>query len=193
MVNKRQQNIRCFVAIEIPEDIQNRLIAIQDEIRQQIGPASWVKPGNIHLTLKFLEEVSHNDIQSVGEVIEQVAQRHPAFSMQIGGIGAFPNLERSRVLWTGITVGTAEIKVLAQEVNTELSGCGYPADSKQLNPHLTLARLRSRVDLNPLVDTFRQYDQIDGTNMEVNGIALIQSELHPSGAIYTPLKFCALK
>lgn len=193
MVNRKRQNIRCFVAIEISEQIQNRLTAIQDELRQYIEPASWVNPGNIHLTLKFLEEVNHSDIQSIGAVIEQVAQRHPAFSMQIGGIGAFPNLARSRVLWTGITVGAAEIKALAQEINTELSGCGYPADSKQFNPHLTLARLKSRVDLNPLIDTFRQYDQMDGTNMEVDGIALIQSELHPSGAIYTPLKFCALK
>lgn len=193
MVNRKQQNIRCFVAIEISEQIQSRLTAIQDELRQYIESASWVKPGNIHLTLKFLEEVNHSDIQSIGAVIEQVAQRHPAFSMQIGGIGAFPNLARSRVLWTGITVGAAEIKALAQEINTELGGCGYPADSKQFNPHLTLARLKSRVDLNPLIDTFRQYDQMDGTNMEVDGIALIQSELHPSGAIYTPLKFCALK
>jgi 2'-5' RNA ligase len=158
-----QQNIRCFVAIEIPEAIQNRLIAIQDELRGQIGPASWVQPGNIHLTLKFLEAVNQSDIQSIGEVIEQVTQRHPAFSMQIGGIGAFPNLTRSSVLWTGVTVGTTEIKALAQEINTELSGCGYAPDSKQLNPHLTLARLKSRVDLNPLVDRFRQYDQMDGT------------------------------
>jgi 2'-5' RNA ligase len=192
MENRMQQNIRCFVAIEIPEVVQNRLIAIQDELRRKIGRASWVKAGNIHLTLKFLGEVDPSDIQPIGEVLERVAQRHPPFSMRIGGIGAFPNLARPRVLWVGVTVGAAEVKAFAQELNAELSGCGYPSDNKRSNPHLTLARLKSGVNLNPLVDIFRQYDQMDGPDMVVDGIALIQSQLHPSGAIYTPLRFCAL-
>ena len=187
-----QQNIRCFVAIEIPADVQNRLIAIQEQLRRKIGCASWVKQGNIHLTLKFLGVVNPSDIQPIGEVIEKVTKKHPPFSMRIGGIGAFPNLDRPRVVWAGVKVGVAGVNALAQEVNTELSGCGYPSDNKRSNPHLTLARLKSGVNLNPLVDIFRQYDQMDGTDMVVDGIVLMQSQLYPSGPIYTSLKFCAL-
>ena len=97
--------IRCFVAIEIPEPIQNRLGRIQNSLQQQIQKASWVKPGNIHLTLKFLGDVDPADLGSIGEAIKSVAVRHRSFSLCIGGVGVFPNLARPRVIWAGVKVG----------------------------------------------------------------------------------------
>ena len=192
MKNTTQQNIRCFVAIEIPKAIQNHLISIQDELRKKIKQASWVKPGNVHLTLRFLGEVNPSHIETIGQTIQQVAVNHSTFSMLIGGMGAFPNLTRPRVIWVGVKVGVAEISALARDINVELSRCGYPFDEKKYNPHLTLARLKSRVNLRPFVDVFRQYDEIDGAKMTVNEIVLVQSQLRPTGAIYIPLKICAL-
>lgn len=192
MKNTTQQNIRCFVAIEIPKTIQNHLISIQDELRKKIKQASWVKPGNVHLTLKFLGEVNPSHIETIGQTIQQVAVNHSAFSMLIGGMGAFPNLTHPRVIWVGVKVGVTEISALARDINVELSRCGYPFDEKKFNPHLTLARLKSRVNLRPFVDVFRQYDEIDGAKMTVNEIVLVQSQLYPTGAIHTLLKICAL-
>lgn len=187
------QRIRCFVAIEIPEPIQNRLARIQGTLRQQIQKASWVKPGNIHLTLKFLGDVDAENLESIGEEIEAAIGRHHSFSLRIGGIGAFPNLARPRVIWAGVKVGSERVSALTQDIDLALSHCGFSLDAKKFNPHLTIARLKGRIDLRPYINQYRQYDRIDGAEMIVNAISLIQSQLHPKGAIYSTLQSYSLK
>ena len=187
------QPIRCFIAIEIPETIQNQLAHIQGALRDGIKKASWVKPGNIHLTLKFLGDVDPDDLKPIGEAIEEVATRHRSFSMRIGGVGAFPNFARPRVMWAGVKVGSDRISALAQDINVALSNCGFLLDTKKFNPHLTIARLKERVDLRPYTDRYRQYDRIAGAEMNVNIISLIQSQLHPTGAIYSTLQSYSLR
>ncbi len=186
------QFIRCFVAIEIPEPIQNQLARIQGTLRKQIQKASWVKPGNIHLTLKFLGDVDPVDLESIGEAIEGATSRHRSFSLCIGGVGAFPNLARPRVMWAGVKVGGERVSALAQDINLALNHCGFPLDTKKFNPHLTIARLKGRIDLRPYTDQYRQYDRIDGAETTVNAISLIQSQLHPQGAIYSTLQSYSL-
>ena len=185
--------IRCFVAIEIPETIQNQLARIQGTLRNQIEKASWVKPGNIHLTLKFLGDVDPEDLASIGERIEEAAIRRRSFSLRIGGLGAFPNFVRPRVIWTGVKTGGEHVCALAQDINVALSYCGFAHDSKKFNPHLTIARLKERIDLRPYTNQYRQYDRIHGAEMSVKTISLIQSQLHPTGAIYSTLQSYSLR
>ena len=182
------QSIRCFVAIEIPEPIQNRLVRIQDMLRNQIEKASWVKPGNIHLTLKFLGDINPENLEPIGKAIEEVANRHYSFSLHIGGIGAFPNLVRPRVLWAGVSVGAEHVSALAQGINLALSGHGFPTETKKFNPHLTIGRLREKVNLKPYANQYRQYDNINGAEMTVGAISLIRSQLDSRGAIYSTLQ-----
>lgn len=186
------QPIRCFIAIEIPETIQNQLARIQGTLRDQIKKASWVKPGNIHLTLRFLGDVDPDDLESIGEAIERAASRHRSFSMHIGGLGAFPNFARPRVMWTGVRVGGDRISALARDIDGALSNYGFSPETKKFNPHLTIARLKVRVDLRPYANRYRQYDRIAGAEMSVNTISLIQSQLHPTGAIYSTLRSYSL-
>ena len=187
------QPIRCFIAIEIPETIQNQLARIQETLRSQIQKASWVKPGNIHLTLKFLGDVDPHDLETVGEAIEGVARRHRSFVLRIGGLGAFPNLARPRVMWAGVKVGGERVIALAQDINVALSDCGFPLDTKRFNPHLTIARLKERIDLRPYTNQYRQYDRIQGAEMSVDSISLVQSQLQPAGAIYSTLQSHSLR
>ena len=182
------QSIRCFIAIEIPETIQNQLARIQGTLRKQIPKASWVKPGNIHLTLKFLGDVDPEDLESIGEAITGVAIHHRSFSLHIGGLGAFPNFARPRVMWIGAKVGGERVSALAQDINVALSYCGFSPDTKNFNPHLTIARLKERIDLRLYTNQYRQYDHINGAEMSVNTISLIQSQLHPQGAVYSTLQ-----
>ena len=186
------QPIRCFIAIEIPETIQNQLARIQGTLRKQIQKASWVKPSNIHLTLKFLGDVDPEDLEFIGEAIEGAVIHHRSFSLRIGGLGAFPNFARPRVLWTGVKVGGERVSALAQDINVALTDCGFSLDTKTFNPHLTIARLKARIDLRPFTNQYRQYDRIDGAEMSVNTISLIQSQLHPTGAIYSTLQSYSL-
>lgn len=182
------QPIRCFIAIEIPEPIQNQLVRIQGTLRKQIPKASWVKPGNIHLTLKFLGDVDPEDLESIGKAIEGVTSRHHSFSLHIGGVGAFPNLARPRVIWAGVKCGAERVSTLAQDINLALSNHGFSIDTKKFNPHLTIARLKEKIDLKPYANQYRQYDRIHEAEMTVDTISLIQSQLHSKGAIYSTLQ-----
>jgi 2'-5' RNA ligase len=181
--------IRCFVAIEISQRVQGLLEPIQACLRSEIRKASWTKVGNFHLTLKFLGDIHPETIDGVSEVIQNVADAQAPFSIKLGGIGAFPNLIRPRVLWVGIKQGALTVSHLAKAVNLQLKHLGFPTDNR-FHPHLTLARLRTPMNLEPLQNVLRQYDTIDGAVVSVNEITLMQSQLHPNGAIYMPLNLC---
>lgn len=187
------QPIRCFIAIEIPQPIQNQLARIQGTLQKQIQKASWVKPGNIHLTLKFLGDVNPDNLEPIGETIEEVTSRHRSFPLRIGGVGAFPNLVRPRVIWVGVKTGGKRVSALTQDINVALSYCGFSFETKKFNPHLTIARLKERIDLRPYTSQYRQYDRIDRVEMTVDRISLVQSQLHPQGAIYSNLQSYLLK
>ena len=182
--------IRCFVAVEIPEPIQVLLKIVQTHLQSQIHKGtSWTKPGNFHLTLKFLGDVRPEAINDVSAALQRVTDTHSPFSIDFGGIGAFPNLTRPRVIWMGIKQGASTVSRLAKVVNSELTHLGFPTDNR-FHPHLTLARLRTATNLEPLKNILRKYDTIVGGSMRVKEIALMQSQLHRNGAIYTPLSVC---
>ena len=185
-----QEQIRCFVAIEIPETIQTLLTSAQEELREFVRGASWVKRENIHLTLKFLGDVVPNQISVIKNSIEQVTDTRSPFSMELGGIGAFPNLSRPRIIWAGVKTGADEVAAIAKDIDIRLGRHGYERNEKPFRPHLTLARLKSRTDLKPLVDVFQQYDTISGARMIVKQVRIVQSQLRRSGAVYTPLETC---
>lgn len=181
--------VRCFLAVEIPIPIQELLRSVQTDLQSRIRKASWTKPGNFHLTLKFLGDVRPEKIDVVSEVIQRVADTHSPFSIEFGGIGAFPNFARPRVVWVGVKDGASIVSQLAKTVNLELAHLGFPTDNR-FHPHLTLARLRTVINLEFLKNILRKYNTINDAAMSVNEITLMQSQLHPSGAVYTPLRLC---
>jgi 2'-5' RNA ligase len=189
MVTTKNDAFRCFVAIEIPQLIQELLRPVQTRLQSEIRPASWTKQGNFHLTLKFLGDVRPETIDVVSEAVQNVANAQVPFSIKFGGVGAFPNFTRPRVLWVGVKQGALTLSNVAKAVNLELKHLGFPTDNR-FHPHLTLARLRTPMNLEPLQNILRQYDAIDGAVVSVNEITLMRSQLHPDGAIYTPLNLC---
>lgn len=187
----KPDSIRCFAAIEIPEKIQALLVDVQRAFRPKIERASWTKPRNFHLTLKFFGEVENRNVDEIGAALQRIAISQNPFSIEIGGIGAFPNLDRPRVLWVGLKQGSVPTEKLANAINVELAELGYPKDTR-FHPHFTLARFKNRVNLKPFNNLFSKFEALDGTLLIVEKITLVKSELHPSGAVYTPLKICEL-
>ena len=189
MQTTKGDTLRCFVAIEIPQQMQALLKHKQTHLRSKIRKASWTKPENFHLTLKFLGDVHPETLADVREALRRVAEAQTSFSMELGGVGAFPNLNRPRVLWIGVKQGAPTLSRLAKSLNREMRALGFSMDTR-FHPHFTLARFRTPLNLEPLEDMLRQYDTIDEAVVSVAGLTLMQSQLHPSGAIYTPLNFC---
>ncbi len=188
-----QERRRCFVAIRVPEAIQDLLDSVQNEIRERVGGGVWTRRGNLHLTLKFLGDLEPYQIRVGKDELNRIAGRHPPFSMWFGGIGVFPRLECPRVLWIGVTTGAIEVAAIAQEINVVLSNFGFPTDEQPFCPHITLARFKKRTSLSALTDIFQQYNRIDGAAMVVNDVGILHSRPQPSGSLHTPLEICPLQ
>ena len=181
------ESIRCFVAVEIPESIQDLLTEIQEAFRPKIERASWTRPRNIHLTLKFIGEVENNSVNQIDASLHRTAGQQKPFSIEIGGVGAFPNLVQPRVLWVGIKRGTIQLSTLASTIDDELVKLGF-SNENRFHPHLTLARLKNQVNLSTYSKLFKKFETIEGAFLTVDKITLVKSELRPSGAVYTPIQ-----
>src|SRR5512135_2598349 len=105
--------IRAFIAIELPDTIRQQLNQVELQVQAKAGEVArravrWVPAGNMHLTLKFLGEVSTGNLQSLSRMLQNETGQHTQFDMVIGGLGAFPNVRRPRVIWVG-TEAPAEL------------------------------------------------------------------------------------
>lgn len=183
--------IRLFIAIELPAEVKKVLSNIQISLQQHKLPwVKWVAVKNIHLTLKFLGSVSTTKIGSITKVIDDLSYKTNPFSLQLGNLGTFPNLKNPQVLWIGIKGEIKKLITIQQSLNGELAKLSFPPETRPYRPHLTLARLRNqatRMERQSLGDLLPDMAIETDCDMEVDSIYLMRSELTRSGPIYHEL------
>ncbi len=194
--------IRAFVAIELDAPLKNALALAQADFRNRLqkvmGPdvrVQWVKPESVHLTLKFLGDIPDERVTEIETTLACVAGAHTRCTVDVGGLGAFPDARAPRVLWIGLSGQVEGLTRLAAAVEHALVALGFAPEPKPFNPHLTLARIKERArDIGRALAAGRLLEQTApiGTAM-VNAITLMKSELKPSGAVYTKLCEALLK
>src|SRR4030095_10096805 len=133
----RQETIRTFICIEIPDSIKSRIGKLQETLRQINAQISWTKPSNIHLTLKFLGRVTAPRLERVKKAVDLAAQGIPPFDIEVSGTGCFPSPRSARVLWVGITSVPEELQQLYANLEDELSQIGFEREKRKFSPHLT--------------------------------------------------------
>jgi 2'-5' RNA ligase len=178
--------IRCFIAIELSREIRQFLEQIENKLKQSIIGIKWVRPENIHLTLKFLGHIDKKVIGGVKKIISQIAHEYKSFTIRLSVPGAFPNPEYPRVIWIGIDIGVEECTSLAQHLEEKLVSLGIEKESRPFHPHLTLARIKLLKDKSLVKDAFTAL-KIPQIEMAVSKITLFQSILSSEGATYTIL------
>lgn len=176
--------LRTFIAVDLPGRVKDGLRDVQDRLRPKCSGARWVKPGNIHLTLKFLGNTRQEKISPVCDALGRAASRHAPFTVSIRGVGAFPNPGRPRVLWVGVGEGGEALRALAGTVEESLEKLGFPRERRPFSPHLTIARFKGPADLGGDV----LEDAGDCGAFEAEEITFFQSILRPEGAEYIPLQ-----
>jgi RNA 2',3'-cyclic 3'-phosphodiesterase len=182
------QTIRAFVAFPLPESIMIRISDIQERLKSYRLPVRWVKPENVHLTLKFLGEISLNTINGIGEVLEDTVREYAPLMFFIKGLGVFPNIRKPRVLWTGIAGDIKSLAEIQANLETNLEKKGFAKENKPFKSHLTLGRIKSDIYPENLFDIFRSFSDFTSEPFEAKELVLYKSELKPSGASYTKLK-----
>ena len=182
--------MRCFIAIDISEEIRKDLARLQDELRRKAdvhkGDVKWVGPDAMHLTLKFLGEIKPEQSVEVCKTVEQVAGRHNSFDLEVEEVGHFGGTS-ARVLWVGAGQNCGPLVQLQEDLEQQLELAGWPREAREFSAHLTLCRVRNAKAGTTLVQTIQPYKNFDLGSMPVDSLCVYQSELTPQGPIYTPL------
>ena len=191
------QQIRTFIAIELPGDLKARLLQLQTELSMNKPMfIKWVAPDSIHLTLKFLGDIFPHQIDKICKAIEEASQGIPSFQLETRELGAFPNLRRPRVFWLGFAGELDKLLVLQHRIEEALIPQGFPREKRSFAPHITLARTRERAsdrDLSDFGKLITNSHFKDKYKVNVNSISMMRSQLLPRGAIYTRLYEVTLK
>ena len=186
------EQIRCFIAIELPEEAKRGLSRLKRELESDEHEfVKWVDPGQTHVTLKFLGNIPSKRVTEVTGAMRKAAQGISRFHLEISGLGAFPSLRQARVFWVGIGGEIDKLSRLQHNIDSALTALGFAEEERSFVPHLTLARIRQgappleRRSFGELVGATAFEDKYD---VEVGAISLMRSQLTPAGAIYTCLK-----
>lgn len=178
--------MRVFIAIELPAEIKAALAALQTELRQTRADVSWTKPDNFHLTLKFLGEIEAHRLPAITNACVEAAAGVSAFSLRLQKTGVFPNLKQPKVLWAGLASENDTLSRLQQRVEASLHALGFAKESRTFHPHLTLGRVKSLANLAAVTAKLLAAP-LPELSFPVHELVVMQSQLHPAGAIYTPL------
>ncbi len=191
MAARSDEIIRAFIAIDLSPELQQVLARLSRELQARLShlPLRWVPPENIHLTLKFLGDISTRNLRLIQELMAREAALYPPFEFSAGTLGAFPSMRHPRVLWVGVE-GPKVLFQLQESLEKVMARLGYPPDSKPFAPHLTLARMARTArgeDIRALAHALRQEKVGYLGSTRVEAIHLYRSDLRPSGAVYTRL------
>ncbi len=183
--------LRAFIAVEIPSSLQHTIQESTASLRNTLSDdlMRWMPPQNVHLTLKFLGDVSSSSLDLIKQMLTAEAAQHQCFEMQAKGIGSFPNSRRPRVIWIGLQAPAA-LESLQRGIESASARLGYAADEKSFSPHLTIGRVKQNLSA-PEIQRIRS--ALEETNIgllgvvHIDAVQLFKSDLQPSGSVYTRL------
>ena len=180
--------MRTFIAIDLPAVVKEKISATQIKLKKIDPSAKWVRPDNMHLTLKFLGEVEQEKIPEIKKTMESVAAKHPALTVTLEAFGFFPNEKRPRVFFIS-TSGQKALKALADDLETALQRLGFEPEGR-FQSHVTLARLTQSKNADYLLTEIKNIKL--GESFHIGEIILYKSTLTGTGPIYEIIAKIAL-
>ena len=175
------------MAVEMPEDVRRQFKEVQTTLRGADAHVKWVEPHNIHLTLKFLGDMSEDQLEKLYQGVAEGAQGITSFEIRLSRLGAFPNLKKPRVIWIGIEDGKEKLIQLQQKLEDSIFNYGFPKEDRKFSAHLTIGRVKSPRGLDDLV-TIMKNTPFESNSIGIREMVVMKSTLTPEGPIYTPLK-----
>jgi 2'-5' RNA ligase len=171
--------LRAFVAVEIEAEMRGRIVAVMRDLKGRLADARWAPEAQLHLTLRFLGDVSRQTVEALKPPLLRAACECPALEVTVQGLGTFPDRGSPRVLWLGMQVPEALLHLQAT-VEAVVAALGLPREQRPFRPHLTLARWRGPARRPEL-------PEVGLGPTRLSRLILFRSELEPRGAVHTPL------
>lgn len=183
--------IRTFIAVDLPPNVLDALGQISAQLQSKLPdtPVRWVNFEKMHLTLKFLGDVSAENIGMVERILRSEASKRPVLEIGIGGIGAFPKMRHPRVIWIGVEA-PSEMFDLRRGIEDGVARLGYNYDKYEFTPHLTLGRISrkaSATDVRTVGNVLHDFQVGFIGVARIDAVHLYRSDLRPEGAKYTRL------
>lgn len=187
-----EKGMRCFIAIEVAEKVKTALAELQKELKGCNADIRWIKPENIHLTLKFLGNVDEKLLDKIKSKLKDTCNRYNGFSLEIKGMGISPDKRRPRVLWVDIRDNNS-LTGLQRDIEEGMASIGFKKEDRRFSPHLTIGRFRSSAGIEALYDKIQLHKDDSFGLIDVKSVSLMESRLKPSGAEYTRIEEVFLK
>ena len=178
--------MRLFVALQIPDDVRERIAQLICELKLLDNSWKWTRAENLHVTLKFLGETPQKKLKSVCDALRSVSCEL-SIPVNFRGLGFFPNERRPRVLWIGMEAPQS-LGALAAGIEDALARVGVPREERPYAPHLTLARSKEGRISEKFRPAFSSYFTREFGTMNATAFHLIESKLKSTGAEYTTLE-----
>jgi 2'-5' RNA ligase len=184
------ESIRSFVAFDIDsESVLKRMTEVQGLLLKTGADLKIVEPKNIHMTLRFLGNITPGTVEKIFEGMKRV--QFVSFDVKIRGVGAFPNARYPRVVWAGIAEGADQLRSIFSQLEPSLRSLGFASDPKGFSPHLTIARVRSGRNKAELARFISENEEYEFGVVRAACLRLKKSDLTPKGPIYSTLReFC---
>jgi 2'-5' RNA ligase len=179
--------IRTFIALKLPPSVISLLEKVQEDLKSMRLRAKWVRPENIHLTLKFLGNINPGDIDKIGGAMMDAVDDFAAINLVAGGVGVFPGIKRPRVIWVGLGGQIQLLFAMQRVLEDNLAGLGFKKEKRPFKGHLTLGRFRQTANPNTIRQIMREYANLYSEEFTARRIILFKSDLKPTGAVYSQL------
>ncbi len=177
--------IRAFIAVNLAAPVIEEIAKVQAALQKAQGDIRWTRGEGLHLTLKFLGDITRNQVEPILAALREALREQSALHVLAQGLGAFPNLRRPRVLWAGLS--GERLPELSRAIETALMPLDFPPEEREFTPHLTLGRVRSLRGWERVLALVKEYEHARFGESTVDQVTLYQSELRPNGAVYSPL------
>lgn len=177
--------MRLFIAINLPDAERRAIRTATAAVREAAPDVSWTTEPHLHLTLKFLGDVPEHAVDPLHDALHDVASTHRVSKLELGGLGAFPNLRAPRVVWLGVEPD-GRLELLQHDIESACAVLGYEVEGRPFRPHITLGRVRkplSRDAARTLAATARHVTYT--STVEPATVDLMQSQLTPAGPRYS--------
>ena len=186
------QLLRTFIAIDLPAAVTAELQRRTELLARATprGSVRWGRADQIHLTLKFLGDVESRRIEAITTALGEALRDSHAFELTLAGNGAFPSLDRPRVLWAGVEMHDETLSALQSAVEESMAGIGYARETRPFSPHLTLGRVREgsgAVYLRAVREAIAAPLDRPVLGFLASRVVLFRSQLRPEGALYSSL------
>jgi len=180
--------VRLFTGIALTDECRAAIAEAVASLRADPAPVSWVARENLHITLKFLGEISRDRVGAVVEALAVTAAGLQPFVLEAEGAGAFPGTRNPRVLWVGLREPLELVRELQENMENALSGAGFPREDRPFHPHITVGRARGVLppawgDRFVRALAGRRFGEVP-----VPKITLYESRLSAGGAVYTVVR-----